>query len=286
MSARPRVALSAAGVLVAASLAAHAATGTAQGAPPRVTAVRLYVLDGGTLENQNPQSYDLTRQQVAATDMSDPVFLIVHPRGTLLWDTGLGDRFAGGREMPANASWKVQRTLKEQLAQIGYPPDKVTYLAISHSHGDHIGNANDYAGSTWIVQKPELDLMFGEKPPRSFDVFKALKDSKKVVLQSEDHDVFGDGSIVVKSTPGHTPGHQSLFVKLAKNGPVVLSGDLYHFPEERTLDRVPTFEFNKEQTRASRAALEIFLTRSGARLWIQHDMPTYQKLKKSPDYYE
>jgi glyoxylase-like metal-dependent hydrolase (beta-lactamase superfamily II) len=248
--------------------------------------VRLYVLDGGTLENQNPQSYDLTREQVAETDMSVPVFLIVHPMGTLLWDTGLGDRFAGGKEAPANPSWKVQRTLKEQLAQIGYTADTIRYLAISHSHGDHIGNANDYAGSTWIVQKAELDVMFAEKRPRSFDVYKSLDTSKKVVLRAEDFDVFGDGSTVIKSTPGHTPGHQALFVKLAQTGPVVLSGDLYHFPEERTLDRVPTFEFNKEQTRASRAAIEAFMTKTGARLWIQHDMTAYAKLKKSPEYYE
>lgn len=255
-------------------------------APTNAAGVRLYVLDGGTLENQNPQSYDLTREQVAETDMSVPVFLIVHPMGTLLWDTGLGDRFAGGKEAPANPSWKVQRTLQEQLAQIGYTADKIRYLAISHSHGDHIGNANDYAGSTWIVQKAELDVMFAAKRPRSFDVYKSLDTSKKVVLQAADFDVFGDGSTVIKSTPGHTPGHQALFVKLVETGPVVLSGDLYHFPEERTLDRVPTFEFNKEQTRASRAAIEAFMIKTGARLWIQHDMTAYAKLKKSPQYYE
>src|SRR5213083_799690 len=86
---------------------------------------RLYVLDGGLLKDQNPASYELTREQVAATDMSVPVFLVVHARGTLLWDTGLGDRFVGGRETPPNPSWQVQTTLRSQLAEIGYAPDRI-----------------------------------------------------------------------------------------------------------------------------------------------------------------
>jgi N-acyl homoserine lactone hydrolase len=258
---------------------------TAEALQPPSNGPRLYVLDGGLLKDQNPASYELTREQVAATDMAVPVFLVVHPRGTLLWDTGLGDRFVGGRETPSNQSWRVQTTLRSQLAEIGYTPAKITYLAISHSHGDHTGNANDYAGSTWLVQRPERDLMFGDKPPRTFDSYKALKDSKTNVLDG-DLDVFGDGTVVIKSTPGHTPGHQALFVKLAKHGPVVLSGDLFHFPQERTLDRVPTFEFNKDQTRASRAALEAFMKTAGAELWIQHDIIADAKLMKSPKFYE
>ncbi len=142
-----------------------------------------------------------------------------------------------------------------------------------------------YAGSTWLVQKAERDLMFGEKAPRTFDAYKALKDSKTKVLEG-DLDVFGDGTVVIKSTPGHTPGHQALFVKLVRHRPVVLSGDLFHFPEERTLDRVPTFEFNKDQTRASRSALEAFMKTAGADLWIQHDIIAYAKLMKSPKFYE
>jgi len=251
----------------------------------RPNGARLYVLDGGLLKDQTPASYELTPEQVAATDMSVPVFLVVHARGTLLWDTGLGDRFVGGRETPSNPSWRVQTTVRSQLAEIGYTPDKITYLAISHSHGDHTGNANDYAGSTWLVQKAERDLMFGEKAPRTFDAYKALKDSKTKVLEG-DLDVFGDGTVVIKSTPGHTPGHQALFVKLVRHRPVVLSGDLFHFPEERTLDRVPTFEFNKDQTRASRSALEAFMKTAGADLWIQHDIIAYAKLMKSPKFYE
>jgi len=107
-----------------------------------------------------------------------------------------------------------------------------------------------------------------------------------MLLHSEDHDVFGDGTVVIKFTPGHTPGHQSLFLKFAKTGPVVLSGDLYHYPEERTTGRFPTFEFDKEQSGKSRAMVDQFLKKTGAQLWIEHDLATNQKLKMSPGYYD
>ncbi len=98
--------------------------------------------------------------------------------------------------------------------------------------------------------------------------------------------MFGDGTVVLKLTPGHTPGHQVLFVKLAKTGPIVVCGDLYHYPEERTLNRIPTFESDQTQTAAARAALDVFMKKAGAALWIQHDFNANAKLKKAPDYYE
>jgi len=113
-----------------------------------------------------------------------------------------------------------------------------------------------------------------------------LKDANTIVVPNRDHDVFGDGTVVIKSTPGHSAGHQSLFLRLPKTGPVVLSGDLYHYPEERTLDRIPTFEANREQTRASRKVLEEFLKQSGSQLWIQHDMALHAKLAKAPQFVE
>jgi len=100
------------------------------------------------------------------------------------------------------------------------------------NHGDHIANSNDFAGSTWLVQKPERDAMFAENGPakNQLPLFGKLKDSKTKILDGEDFDVFGDGTVVVKAAYGHTPGHQVIYVKLAKNGPVLLTGDLYHYP--------------------------------------------------------
>ena len=126
------------------------------------------------------------------------------------------------------------------------------------------------------------------KPPGTTQpsTYSALRDSKTLILKSDEHDVFGDGTVVIKSAPGHTPGHQVLYLKLAKTGGVVLSGDLYHYPEEHVLDRVPTFEFNPEQTRATRVAIDAFLKKTGAQLRIRHDFNGNAKLKKSPSFYE
>ena len=98
--------------------------------------------------------------------------------------------------------------------------------------------------------------------------------------------MFGDGTVVIKTAPGHTPGHQMLFLKLAKFGPVLLAGDLYHFPEEKTLDRVPTFDGDAAMTRVTRKKVDEFVKQTGAQMWIEHDKTTHEKLKKSPQFYE
>jgi len=183
----------------------------------------------------------------------------------------------------------VLRTLSGQMAEIGFTPDKVRYLVLSHMHFDHVGNANDFAGpaTTWLVQKVERDAMFGESvaPAAINPDYTSLRTAKTELLNG-DRDVFGDGTVVIKSTPGHTPGHNVLFLKLKKTGPIVLSGDLYHYPEERTLNRLPVGDFDKDQTAASRAALEVFLKKTGAQLWIEHDITQNRRLKKAPQFYE
>ena len=143
------------------------------------------------------------------------------------------------------------KPLLPQLAAAGYTPAEITYFAMSHYHSDHTANANEFAGATWIVQKAERDSCSptSRRASSSRHTYSALKNAKTRILNNEDFDVFGDGTVVIKSTPGHTPGHQVLFVRLPKTGPVVLAGDLYHYPEERTTGRVPTFEFNADQSR-------------------------------------
>jgi glyoxylase-like metal-dependent hydrolase (beta-lactamase superfamily II) len=116
--------------------------------------------------------------------------------------------------------------------------------------------------------------------------FSALKNSKTVFITKDEYDVFGDKTVIIKAAPGHSPGHQVLYVKLAKTGPVVLGGDLYHYPEERKLKLIPKTEYNPEQSKASRATIEEFLKKTGAQLWIQHDYMASAKLKKAPQYYE
>jgi glyoxylase-like metal-dependent hydrolase (beta-lactamase superfamily II) len=262
----------------------------AQTRAPQVRSVRLYVFDCGVLKRGEPTAYGLTRDQVGSTDFSDACYLVVHPRGTLLWDVGIipDDQITpGGVEVPvARGTNMARNTLRSQLKAIGYSPGNITYLAVSHGHADHIANANEYAGSTLLIQRAEWESIFSEEAQKQpfFATYSDLRVSKTIKLDG-DHDVFGDGTVVVKSTPGHTPGHQSLFVKLAKTGPLVLTGDLYHYAAERRLQKVPAND-NKAQTEASRAAIEELLQKTGAQLWIQHDILGNATLKKSPKYYD
>ena len=220
-----------------------------------------------------------------------PCYLIVHPKGTLIWDVGQvpdQDIPDDGTEVVQQKFLKATRRLGPQLAALGFKAKDITYLAMSHYHVDHTANANMFAGSTWIVQQAEYDIMFGDGPVgiRMPDTYKDLRAAKRITLHNADHDVFGDGRVIIKTAPGHTPGHQMLFLKLKKFGPLLLAGDLYHLPEERTLDRVPTFDFDAAMTRASRKKADEFVKRTGAALWIQHDPATNATLKKAPLYYE
>jgi N-acyl homoserine lactone hydrolase len=256
--------------------------------PPRV--VRLYVFDCGKLDIPDITPYQLTRAEIATNVMSVPCFLVAHPKGTLMWDVGVvPDRLiTPGRAGTLRGYGSSTRKLETQLAEVGYAPSDITYLSVSHFHWDHVGNANLFASATWLVRKAERDVMFGDPPsPRTEpENFSALKGSKTTLIATPDYDVFGDGKVVIKSAPGHSPGHQVLLVNLARSGPVVLSGDLYHYPEERALKKVPTTEFDREQSAASRASVEAFITRAHAQLWIQHDFNGNSKLKKSPSYYD
>jgi len=256
--------------------------------PPRT--VRLYVFDCGVIRGLDPGLFNFKKEELAVIDLAVPCYLVAHPKGTLIWDVGVipDTAFkADGAPVTQGVS-TVTKRLDKQLAELGYSPSDITYLAHSHYHLDHIANSNEFASSTWLVRQVERDAMFAEKPPALVDpsVYSALKTSKTVIIASDEYDVFGDGQVVIKSAPGHTPGHQVLIVKLAKTGTVIVAGDLYHYPEERALNRVPTFEFDKEQSLASRAMIEAYVKKTGAQLWIEHDFAANSKLKKSPQYYE
>jgi glyoxylase-like metal-dependent hydrolase (beta-lactamase superfamily II) len=261
-------------------------------APPAPHTPRLYILDCGTIGPMDAALFSLKPNEVKRdVNFVTPCYLIVHPRGTLMWDVGqIPDKDIpdDGTEVVQQKFLKATRRLGPQLAALGFKPKDITYLAMSHYHVDHTANANLFAGSTWIVQQAEYDAMFStaEVGIRVPDTYKDLKTAKRITLHDSDYDVFGDGKVIIKTAPGHTPGHQMLFLKLAKFGPLLLAGDLYHLPEERTLDRVPTFDFDAYMTRASRKKTEDFVKQTGATLWIQHDPATNAPLKKAPLYYE
>jgi N-acyl homoserine lactone hydrolase len=255
-------------------------------------ALRLYILDCGTIGPMDPALFSVKPDEInREVNFVSPCYLIVHPKGSLIWDVGqIPDKDIpdDGTEVVQQKFLKATRRLAPQLAMLGFKPKDVTYVAMSHYHVDHTANANMFAGSTWIVQQAEYDVMFSDAQVgiRSPETYQDLKNATRITLQNADYDVFGDGRVVIKTAPGHTPGHQMLFLKLAKFGPLLLAGDLYHLPEERSLDRVPTFDFDPALTRASRRNVEEFLKRSGATMWIQHDPATNANLKKAPQYYD
>jgi N-acyl homoserine lactone hydrolase len=258
---------------------------------PKPQTVRLYVFDNGVIKGLDPATFHFRKEDLATTDMVVCSYLIVHPKGTLMWDSGAipdADLKADGSPV-TEERFTATKTLKSQLGAIGYTPKTITYFGLSHYHVDHIANANDFAGSTWLVQQPERDAMFAEKggaPIAQRTKYIGLKDSKTKILNGQDYDVFGDGTVVIKAAYGHTPGHQVVYLKLAKMGPILLAGDLYHYQEERNTDKTPTFDFDRDESLASRAAIEAFIKKTGAQLWIEHDLAHFNQLKKAPGYYE
>jgi N-acyl homoserine lactone hydrolase len=287
-------------ILLPVAIAAAAGTlliprATAQKKPQQPKSLRLYAFDLGTLTLNNPATFSLTKEEIGGADTIKFVvvsYLIVHPKGTLIWDTGVApdSQIEAGTTRPG---WPT-KTLKAQLAEVGYSPSDITYLGFSHLHSDHTANGNEFASATWLVHQTERDAMFAPPPPdkqgkaglAQTATYNLLKDAKTKILAEKDYDVFGDGKVVIMYAPGHTPGHQVLLLRLPKTGPLMLAGDLYHLPQERTLHRFPTFEFNKEQSAASREKIEAVIQKTHAQLWIEHDLPTFEKFKHAPDYIE
>jgi glyoxylase-like metal-dependent hydrolase (beta-lactamase superfamily II) len=269
-------------VLVAAAVVAACTT-----APP---ALRLYVFDNGEITGLDPKLFGFAREELKEVDFVNVSYLVVHPRGTVMFDTGgIGDEHFGADGSPVKEGvLSASKKLVPQMAAAGYKPSDVTYLVMSHYHSDHTANANLFAGATWIVQKAERDYMFQDKPQGIIQpaTYSALRNATTKVLNNEDFDVFGDGMVIVKSTPGHTPGHQVMVVKLPKLGPVILSGDLYHYPEEITTGKTPTFEFDAAMSAKSRAAIQAYVKETGAKLWIEHDKLTHAALPKAPQFVE
>jgi N-acyl homoserine lactone hydrolase len=213
----------------------------------------------------------------------DNCYLVRHAQGWLLWDTGVPDFIANLPNGllppdPRATHWRRPKTLAAQLQEIGVTPADIRYVGISHSHPDHAGNVALFKTATLLVQKTEYDWPQASGPRFPQDL--------KVNKLEGDHDVFGDGSVWVLSTPGHTPGHQSLLVKLPRTGAVLLSGDAVHFKDNWDARRVPDINFDKAQTSASLQRMADVLTREKASLWINHDKAQRDTLRMSPAFYE
>jgi len=275
--------------VISMAIAVAMALVTAHGqAPAAVTSPRLYVFDGGSIRGLDTKLFGFERNEIGEPDFTVASYLVVHPRGTLMFDSGAipDGQFKADGSPVVEGVVTATKPLLPQLAAAGYRPSDITYFAMSHYHSDHTANANAFRGATWIVQREERDVMFGTQQVGIMQRahFSALRDAKAIVLENADLDVFGDGSVVVMSAPGHTPGHQVLLLRTKIAGPILLTGDLYHYPEERATGKTPTFEFNPEQSKVTRARLEAFATANNAKLWIEHDIATHAPLPKPPAF--
>jgi N-acyl homoserine lactone hydrolase len=213
---------------------------------------------------------------------ADSCYLIKHAQGWFLWDIGITDAIAAmpQGQPPANPGathWYRPVTLAGELDKLGVKPADLRFVAVSHTHPDHIGNVELFPQTMLLVQKAEYDWPspFG---PR----FKA---EHPVTKLEGDHDVFGDGSVTILSTPGHTPGHQSLLVKLPKTGALVLSGDAVHFRDNFDARRVPSMNTDADKTLASMQKIADVMAKEHAQLWINHDKAQRDTLKLAPDSY-
>ena len=219
-------------------------------------------------------------------------YLIQHPKGMLLWGTGLNDGLIDKPEgiLVANGNFRltVRKTMRSQLEEIGVAPEDITYVAMSHMHPDQSGNGSLFSASTLIMQEEEYAAAFGDNPgqysfnPRNYG---KLADSQAIKLKG-DHDVFGDGSVVIKRSIGHTPGHQSLFVDLPQTGPVFLTGDLWPSEENRRHRRVPVSTFDKAALLRSMTRMEAFIAEKKAKVWIQHGSDLSKRMRYAPKFYQ
>jgi glyoxylase-like metal-dependent hydrolase (beta-lactamase superfamily II) len=276
---------------IAAALLALLAACTAL--EPKPAAVeRLYVINCGENHVKDVSRWTPGVNVGQPAVFGDHCYLIKHAKGWMLWDTGNPDRLAAmpnGLTNPAGIITAfMKKPLVDSLKEIGVAPGDIQYFAMSHSHGDHSGNANLFAGSTIFMQQAEYDAVFGATPDKyGFPAanFEKLKGAKFVLLNG-DYDVFGDGSVVIKSTPGHTPGHQSLFVRLPKSAPVLLTGDLVHLKYSWDNDVVPGFNFDVARSHQSIAEMKAFVAQTGARVWVNHDKAQQDEIPAAPAYVE
>jgi N-acyl homoserine lactone hydrolase len=216
-------------------------------------------------------------------DFVDNCYLIRHAQGWMLWDTGVAEAVAAMPDGLAPADpravhWKKPRTLAAQLQEIGVRPAEVRYVGVSHSHADHSGNVGMFPNAMLLVQRAEYDWPQASGPRFPMGI--------PVTKLEGDRDVFGDGSVMVMATPGHTPGHQSLLVRLPRTGNLVLSGDAVHFRENWEARRVPSANFDEAQSRSAMQRIADTLTREKAVLWINHDKAQRDGLRMAPAFYE
>jgi N-acyl homoserine lactone hydrolase len=207
-------------------------------------------------------------------------YLIKHGGDYMVWDTG-NPSAASGNTAPT----APKLSLVEQLAQLNLKPEQIKYVGISHYHGDHAGQVASFPQATLLIGKGDWDVLTDAKPnaaanPANFANW--ISGGGKVEPLVGDKDVFGDQTVVVLNTPGHTPGHHSLLVKLKDKGYIMITGDLAHFQENYDSNGVPTFNTSRADTLASLDRFKKLAANLHATVIIQHDARDIEKLPAFP----
>jgi N-acyl homoserine lactone hydrolase len=275
-------------------------TATADSRLPDATkagfADRLYRLDCGHSLANDESVWTPGENVGRSIEFSSTCWLIRRGNEWLLWDTGVPQSALndpkGWSTLPQLIVYHLDKTLTDQLAAIGLKTDDITYVAISHTHGDHIGNVGVFANSTVLMQRAEYEWIGSPDGPNdNVNQLKALARKllgtpKHLKLLAGDTDVFGDGSVTLVSTPGHTPGHQSLLVHLKNSGFIILSGDVVHLQENFEKNTVPSLNTDKAASIASMDRIRRMIATYRAKLFINHDKAQSDTLKLLPAFYD
>jgi N-acyl homoserine lactone hydrolase len=278
---------------IAALLAAGAtAPAGAQQGPAKATpppAIKLYTLDCGLTEFKDADVFsDTGEYEGKPMALPTPCYLIRHGKDWMLWDTGLSDKLVAephGKEI-FGGRFSVKRTLASQLQALGLAPDDVRYVGMSHLHFDHTGNLGLFPKSTFLIAAEELSAARAKKPPFGVDPASIAPLAKAHVQTFElDHDVFGDGTVKMLKTPGHTDGHRSLIVKLPKSGVLLITGDLYHTRLNYQKGLVPRIN-QRADTMASMDRFAKIQAATKARVVIQHAPEDFAAMPAFPNYLE
>ena len=254
--------------------------------------VQLYVFNCGDFRFPSVENFSIGDDETTVRELVVPCYIIDHPRGTLLWDGGLPSATANisgwQRDPETGVQVRMQQTLQSQLLDmdLGFDLTSINLAAFSHIHYDHVGVANELTNAKWLVQRGDYEVVAkgGTVPAYDPALLAEIKKRPTQVLDG-DYDVFGDGKVRLISATGHTPGHQVLYVELADFGPLMLSGDLYHFRLSRDQRRVPMFNVDKNQTLAAMDKVEALVAETGAIFWIEHDAALFETLKLAPYFY-
>jgi len=241
----------------------------------------LWRLDCGSIEVRDMNLFSDTGAypQGEAITLTNSCYVIRHGDDVLLWDAGFPEALKGAPLDPAAPlAPTLERTVTEQLGEIGLSAGDVTMVGVSHYHFDHTGQASAFPQAELLIGAADWAVLSADPFPAGVVPFVDprtvapwLVEGANVRAVTGDHDVFGDGSVTMLAMPGHTPGEMALLVQLAETGPVLLSGDVVHFAEQMETQSVPPFNHDRADTLASTARMEALADNLGATLVIQHD---------------